>query len=116
MITTFNDALQIIQNCKGITEAQLMARKAEIRHLDGNPQNNNVENLAYGSASENIQDMYRYRGAVRAGQKLTPAVAEDIRMGIASDAPNKTLAETYGVSQQTICDIKHKRIYAGGNV
>lgn len=28
MITTFNDALQIIQNCKGITEAQLMARKA----------------------------------------------------------------------------------------
>jgi phage tail tape-measure protein len=79
-------------------------------------QNNNVENLAYGSASENIQDMYRYRGAVRAGQKLTPAVAEDIRMGIASGAPNKTLAETYGVSQQTICDIKHKRIYAGGNV
>ena len=73
MITTFNDALQIIQNCKGITEAQLMARKADY-------------------------------------------IAEDIRMGIASGAPNKTLAETYGVSQQTICDIKHKRIYAGGNV
>ncbi len=31
-----------------------------VRHLDGNPRNNNVENLAYGTQSENIFDAVRH--------------------------------------------------------
>lgn len=31
----------------------------DIRHLDGNPQNNRIENIKYGTRSENILDVYR---------------------------------------------------------
>ena len=33
-----------------------------VRHLDGNPRNNRVENLAYGTTTDNIMDCYKYRG------------------------------------------------------
>lgn len=32
----------------------------QIRHLDGNPLNNTLQNLAYGSASENTRDAVRH--------------------------------------------------------
>lgn len=32
----------------------------DIRHLDGNPGNNHVENLAYGTRSENLRDAVRH--------------------------------------------------------
>lgn len=32
----------------------------EVRHLDGNPRNNHLSNLRYGSRSENMQDMLRH--------------------------------------------------------
>jgi hypothetical protein len=34
--------------------------KAQIRHLDGQPTNNCVDNLRYGTASENVQDSLRH--------------------------------------------------------
>ena len=36
------------------------ANGLEVRHLDGNPQNNRLENLAYGTRQENAQDMVRH--------------------------------------------------------
>jgi hypothetical protein len=35
----------------------------DTRHLDGNSLNNRVENLAYGSRSDNVQDAIRPRGS-----------------------------------------------------
>jgi hypothetical protein len=32
----------------------------EVRHLDGDPTNNRLDNLVYGSRSENIRDRYRH--------------------------------------------------------
>lgn len=32
----------------------------EVRHLDGNPMNNNAENLAWGTRSENARDRVRH--------------------------------------------------------
>ncbi|EOM78090.1 hypothetical protein DW322_11330 [Rhodococcus rhodnii] len=32
----------------------------EVRHLDGNPANNRVENLAYGTHAENVADMLEH--------------------------------------------------------
>lgn len=32
----------------------------EIRHLDGNPQNNRISNLAYGTKSENMKDAVKH--------------------------------------------------------
>lgn len=57
--------------------------KAEIRHLDGNPSNNTLENLAYGTARENKNDMIRHgrmvRGSRLKGSVLTEEKVETLR-------------------------------------
>lgn len=32
----------------------------ECRHLDGNPENNNIKNLCWGTHSENMKDMFKH--------------------------------------------------------
>ena len=88
----------------------------EIRHLDGNPENNHLSNLAYGTHSENVMDMYAYRGCIRSGQKLTEQIASEIKRELAAGRMGREIAKLYGVSEQTICDIKHGRIYARSEV
>lgn len=89
---------------------------AVVRHLDGDPSNNSVDNLAYGTPSENILDCYDYRGTVRCGQKLTEKDAAEIKRLLKRGVLGRHLAEEYGVSEQTICDIKHGRLYRRVNV
>lgn len=84
----------------------------EIRHLDGNPQNNIVSNLAYGSHSENVLDGYAYRGKIKAKQKLSLSDVKAIKSELMCGSPGRELAGKYNISEQTICDIKHNRIYA----
>lgn len=83
----------------------------EIRHMDGDPKNNNVRNLKYGSHSQNVLDGYKYNGYIFKGQKLNPEKAEDIKELLRSGQKGKEIAKLYGVSEQTVCDIKHNRIY-----
>jgi len=85
--------------------------EAVVRHLDGNPGNNAVSNLAYGTASQNALDGYDYRGAIRTGQKLTEKQAGEIKELLAKGVRGRDLAKEFGVSEQTVCDIKHGRIY-----
>lgn len=84
----------------------------EIRHLDGNAKNAQLSNLAYGSHSANVLDMYEYRGYLHTGQKLSEVIASQIKSELSRGEKNRELARKYGVSEQTICDIKHGRIYA----
>ena len=75
----------------------------EARHLDGNRLNNRVENLAWGTHRENMDDMDRHgtrqRGSSHPGAKLT---ASDVRvMRLMRDAAGfsyKTLANCFGVT------------------
>ncbi len=83
-----------------------------IRHLDGNPQNNNIRNLKYGTPSENLEDCYRYNGYLKKDQKLSREKAREIKEMIYQNIPNRSIAKKYGVSEQSICDIKHNRIYS----
>lgn len=85
----------------------------EIRHLDGNPKNNTVQNLKYGTHQENVLDGYSYRGAIRKDQKLSLKSATEIALLITNGVPNVEIAKRFNVSQQTICDIKHGRVYKG---
>lgn len=85
----------------------------EIRHLDGNPSNNTVQNLEYGTHQENMLDCYKYRGCIKRGQRLSRSMATNIARMIRDGVPSVTIAEKYKVSQQTVCDIKHGRIYKG---
>ncbi len=81
----------------------------EVRHLDGNPQNNRADNLAYGTRTENILDVYRVGKAWRA---LTAEQALDIRRRLQNGERGVDLAREYGVGQSCISDIKTGRTYA----
>lgn len=80
----------------------------EVRHLDGNPLNNKVDNLAYGTRSENILDVYRVGGAWRT---LTVDDVRDIRARLAQGERGADIARLYGVSHGCISAIKCRRSY-----
>lgn len=81
----------------------------EVRHLDGNPLNNRADNLAYGSRTENILDVYRVGKAWR---KLTIEQVQDIRQRLRAGERGVDLAREYGVGQSCISAIKTGRTYA----
>lgn len=80
----------------------------DVRHLDGNPLNNRADNLAYGTRTENILDVYRIGRAWRA---LTVDQVQDIRRRLQAGERGVDLAKEYGVGQACISAIKHGRTY-----
>lgn len=80
----------------------------DVRHLDGNIQNNAVANLCYGSRADNILDVYRVG---RAWRKLTIEQVQEIRERLAFGARTYDLAKEYGLSQGPVCNIKSGRAY-----
>jgi hypothetical protein len=83
------------------------------RHLDGDPSNNHVENLAWGTQKENVADMIRHGRAGRGGAKgeehglavLTDAdVLEALAMRTAGET-NKSIARRFNVASRTIRDL-----------
>ena len=81
----------------------------DVRHLDGDPRNNRADNLAYGTRTENILDVYRIG---RAWRKLTVEQVHDIRARLQSGEKGRDLAKAYGVSETHISDIKTGRCYS----
>lgn len=86
----------------------------ECRHLDGNPVNNSVENLVWGTQSENWKDRRTHDMGDCFGErhykaKLTLEQVERIR-GTTSTLL-KDLANEYDVSISTIQQIKSGRIW-----
>lgn len=82
----------------------------EARHLDGNPQNNRVDNLKWGTRIENNNDQithgtaYVARGERHKKAKLTEADVVRIRSATAS---MKELAEHYGLNYTYIYRVKN---------
>ncbi len=81
----------------------------DVRHLDGNPLNNRVDNLAYGSRTENILDVYRIGRPWRA---LTVDQVRDIRLRLSAGEKGRALAKEYGVGEACISAIKTGRTYS----
>ncbi len=81
------------------------------RHLDGNPSNNSVENLAWGTQSENVADSVRHgtrrvhRGSKNGQSKLTEDEAAAIADLVTSGWKQRDVARFFGVSQRTVCKI-----------
>jgi hypothetical protein len=79
----------------------------ETRHYDGNPANNRLDNLLYGSRSQNIDDAKRHKTfpllEKRPGAKLTCLQAIEIA---GSSIPTTILAKKYGVCAGVIRQIK----------
>lgn len=82
------------------------------RHLDGDKTNNRLDNLRWGTASENMADQYRLReripssGELNGSAKLTPALVAEIRL---SAETQTAIAKRLGVHQSTISLIRSRR-------
>ncbi len=86
--------------------------KHEIRHLDGNPRNNSVSNLAWGLHSDNMADRGRHGrntvGSKNPSAKLTEVQVEEIRRRLRDGYTQVEIAKTYKVSQILISRIKRR--------
>lgn len=77
----------------------------QCRHLDGNPRNNCLPNLAWGTPYENAQDRVRHGTATALKGEATPAAKlteADVVVIRASTDTNRALATRYGVDPSTI--------------
>lgn len=79
------------------------------RHLDDNPDNNNVENLAWGTIQDNADDRGKNRGYENGTKssfsKLTDEKVMDIRRRYSEGESSKSLSSEYGVARNTILQI-----------
>lgn len=82
----------------------------EVRHLDGDPQNNRADNLSYGTRTENLLDIYRTGGARPGG--LNASQALDIFRRLQKGERGVDLAKEYNVSTSCISAIKKRRTFA----
>lgn len=80
----------------------------EVLHINGNPTDNRLENLRYGTRTENILDVYYQGGRWR---KLSVDDVERIRFALFCGIKGCKLANEYGVSESTISSIKNGRTF-----
>ncbi len=87
--------------------------KQLIRHLDSNPTNNNITNLAYGTYLENENDKIQNGtwNMRNGGAKLTPKQVIEIRNKADKGESQKNLGVEYGVSRPTITRIINNKIW-----
>ena len=82
----------------------------EIRHLNSNKLDNRLENLAYGTKSENMQDAVKCGTLVFSRSKLTQ---EEV-MAIAKDTRNnREIAKAFGCHVGTVQAIKTGKSFKG---
>jgi hypothetical protein len=88
----------------------------EVRHLDGNPSNNQASNLAYGTRLMNMQDAIEH-GTIRRGEdksqaKLTDAAVRKIRaIYAAGGRSHRSLAAEFGVTHALIQKVIDRRAW-----
>jgi hypothetical protein len=75
-------------------------------HLDGDRQNNALENLRYGTRKENLNQTYEYGGR-QANGKLTKEDALDIKRRLKNGEHPLDLAKEFGVHSAAIYHIRN---------
>ena len=91
--------------------------EAQGRHLDGNPENNDLSNLAWGSGSDNYQDRHRHgttNDGTRNGRaRLTEQIVREIRSipGAPATIDADALGLKYGVSASAINHVLYGRTW-----
>lgn len=83
---------------------------AVTRHLDGDPTNNRVDNLAWGTQSENMRDVARYDRPI-SGRVGLEALSE-IRSRLSRGEACVDIAICVGVNPNAVYKIKSGRTFA----
>ncbi len=87
----------------------------ECRHLDGNPRNNNLTNLKWGTRKKNAEDSVRHgtssRGVDRPSSVLNEKKIRNIRRRLINGENQRSIAKRYGVSQPVISGIKNGKTW-----
>ncbi len=82
----------------------------ECRHLNGDPADNRMENLAWGTKQENQADRVRHntdnRGSRHPLTKLTEADIPVIRRLLSQGKPDRAVGRQFGVSRHAIMRIR----------
>lgn len=82
----------------------------EVRHLNSNPLDNRLENLSYGTKSENMRDAVKLGTLVFSRTKLTReeviAIGRDTR-------PITEISRAFGVCDATVINIKKGKSFKG---
>lgn len=81
----------------------------EVRHKNGDPTDNRIENLHYGTRTENILDVYHQGGRWR---KLSIKDVIEIRKLLKSGKQGSAIARMFNVSESTISSIKRGASYS----
>jgi hypothetical protein len=85
------------------------------RHLDNNRANNAYQNLRLGSPAQNSADAVQ-AGRIRKGTahphaRLTESDVAAIRAAVAMKVPYKVIADHFGITKSTVCDIHRGRTW-----
>lgn len=85
----------------------------QVRHLDGNPANNRIENLAYGTATQNMADAVRH-GTTCKGRRNAMAILDEenvrvIRRLHEAGAQQIVIASGFGVSLEAVSQIVRRK-------
>lgn len=80
--------------------------QTQVRHDDGNPANNRVDNLLWGTSKENAQDAIRHgrtlRGRKNSNAKMTERTVQAARLLSEEGFSHRAIGEFLGVSGGTV--------------
>lgn len=86
------------------------------RHLDGNPLNNHISNLRWGTYVENAADRERHgrtaRGRRQSQTKLTTGAVDEIRRRAQTGETRTSIAAAFGVSRPHVNNILNGKKWA----
>lgn len=84
----------------------------QTRHRNGNPEDNRLKNLRYGTPKQNGRDAVLHGRHYQENKgKLKEAQVREIKRRLAAGGKQQDIAGAYGVGQMTVSDIKTGRTW-----